>query len=916
MESSIKQILSDNRADGVIQTHVSMIEPKGSFHFQHNIFPTFWENYCDAIYSDENYIFGIAEKSQSCIPVMVDADIKIKKDENMKIFEGEHIYSDNHVKRVIKIYQDILKMVVDNCDDSLLTCVLLEKPIYYIDGNDVNYAKNGFHLHFPKIFLKKEDQIVHIFERVKDTIKEEQVFSDIGIEKSENVIDKAPCVNPWLLYGSRKNEMMSPYKVTKIFDHNLKEISPIKAFKKYDIFDENQNKIKITKKIEYYYPRIFSIIPYNRKIAYVKSNLTIPIREKMRKKQNEKDTTKNKHNYSNQSIDDILKIASRMINMLNPERADDRNDWMVIGWILFNIGEGNDTALTLWLEFSQLSDKYDESKCVYEWERMIKKDYTIGTLRFLAEKDNPESYKKFKDEQSKKFINDSLNGSHTDLAKLLHSENSNDFVCASIKNSLWYQYKNHKWTEIEDGTYLRNIISSDIEPKYKKMKKEIYDQLSEEEDKSMKSMYNERLKRIEKITSRLGDTSFKNSVMVECKHIFFDDRFKEKLDQNPNIIGFTNGVYDFNLNEFRDGRPEDFISKTLPIDYKEFSETDEEVQSVILFLKQIFPDNQIRKYFCDTYSDLFIGGNNQKKIYMWTGDGDNGKSITQKFIEMMLGQLSIKFNTQYFTGKKISSGSANPELSRAAPPVRLATMEEPDADEQLNIGELKKLSGGDSFWARDLFEKGKNTREVFPMFMLTFICNKLPKLKHADKATWSRIRVIPFESTFVDGKDCPSTHEEQIKQKRFLMDKNFTSKIPALVPAFAWYLIQWRQRVKGVIEEPEKVMDATELYRKRNDLYRQYMSEHITEDVCKYISMSELYSNFKEWFKEGFPNMTLPIKNEVKEYFEKIWGEPEKGGRWKGYRFRTIEEEIERGDAVVMDASDFLEEPEFMGPPM
>ena len=48
-------------------------------------------------------------------------------------------------------------------------------------------------------------------------------------------------------------------------------------------------------------------------------------------------------------------------------------------------------------------------------------------------------------------------------------------------------------------------------------------------------------------------------------------------------------------------------------------------------------------------------------------------------------------------------------------------MEEPNADEQLNIGELKKLSGGDSYWARDLFEKGKSTREVFPMFMITFI---------------------------------------------------------------------------------------------------------------------------------------------------------------------------------------------------
>ena len=42
----------------------------------------------------------------------------------------------------------------------------------------------------------------------------------------------------------------------------------------------------------------------------------------------------------------------------------------------------------------------------------------------------------------------------------------------------------------------------------------------------------------------------------------------------------------------------------------------------------------------------------EKKVYLWTGEGDNGKSITQTFFEKMLGELAIKFNTQYFTGKK------------------------------------------------------------------------------------------------------------------------------------------------------------------------------------------------------------------------------------------------------------------------
>ena len=303
--------------------------------------------------------------------------------------------------------------------------------------------------------------------------------------------------------------------------------------------------------------------------------------------------------------------------------------------------------------------------------------------------------------------------------------------------------------------------------------------------------------------------------------------------------------------------------------------------------------------------DIFVGGNNQKKVYLWTGDGDNGKSITQMFLDEMLGELAIKFNTQYFTGKKVASGSANPELARAAPPVRSATMEEPDADETLNIGELKKLSGGDKFWARDLFEKGKKTREVTPMFMLTFICNKLPKLKYSDKATWNRLRVLPFESTFVEpGEPCPETLEEQLKQKRFPMDKDLKHKIPGMVSAFAWYLLDWRKKV-GAHKEPEKVREATAIYRRQNDIYRQFIEECIMEGDA-WLSLTEIYAQFKEWFKEGWPNMSLPIKNEVKEYFEKLWGVSDRGVKWHGYKIRTLQDELDDGSAVILDENDLV----------
>ena len=899
MNPSVEQILRENYVDGVFHTHVSMLQPRGKFQFNREKLESFWDVYCEKIIENEDAIVGVAEKPQHYMPVLADVDLKVKETDDIEF--AEHLYNESHVKQLIDVYQSVLRNIVDGCTDEHLLCVLLEKPMYYISAGATSYAKNGFHLHFPNLFLSKIDQEVHLIPRVKDATQELRIFGDLGYEDSSVVIDKACCTVPWLIYGSRKSEDMDPYKVTKVFTSDGSEISLEEAFRNYRIYDMREKTIAIRDRVKFFLPRILSIIPYGRPTQEVVQGLISPLKGKLQEQK-----VKNKKPLK-VSVEEDLKTAEKILPMLADFRAEERNEWVTIGWILYNIGDASPQALDLWMDFSaRCEEKYDEANCIYEWERMVKKDLTLGTLKYFASIDSPQLYKEFKKEQAEHYVKESLNGSHNDVAKVLFSEYGTEFVCASIAGKTWFQFRDHRWEEIEEGVFLREKISEDVVLKYSEMGSDLFAKLAGNHDKGEEAMFNARLKQVQKIINNLKASPYKSNIMKEAMEVFYDRRFKQKLDQNPYIIGFKNGVYDLKLNEFRSGRPEDFVNKNMPIEYKEYNESDEIVQNVIEFLIKVFPDESIRTYFLDTYSDIFVGGNKQKKVYMWTGEGDNAKSITQKFFELMLGELAIKFNTQYFTGKKVASGSANPELSRAAPPVRHATMEEPDADEQLNIGELKKLSGGDSYWARDLFERGKSTREVFPMFTLTFICNKLPKLKYSDKATWNRIRVIPFESTFVEPSEpCPSTLEEQLRQKRFPMDKEFGKKIPDMVSAFAWYLLQWRQKV-SVRVEPAKVREATAIYRRQNDIYRQFIEESITEDKNASLTITEMYAQFKEWFKEGWPNMSLPIKNEVKEYFDRLWGDAERGVKWNGYRIRTLQDDVDSGDVIILEDDDLV----------
>jgi hypothetical protein len=237
MNTTISKFLKKYYVDGVIHTHVSLINPKGKFQFNREAFENFWDIYCGMIKNDDdnNIIVGIAEKATPHLPVLCDIDIKVE--DTFDLEDREHIYTEENLINVIQIYQSVLREIVEDCTDDNLLCVVLEKPIYIKSEKDIKYIKNGFHLHFPNCFLSKVDQEVHVIPRVQDSLREMKIFENLGFEDSGALVDKSCCKVPWLLYGSRKREDMLPYKVTKVIDSSGNELELEDAFKYYNIFD-------------------------------------------------------------------------------------------------------------------------------------------------------------------------------------------------------------------------------------------------------------------------------------------------------------------------------------------------------------------------------------------------------------------------------------------------------------------------------------------------------------------------------------------------------------------------------------------------------------------------------------------------------------------------------------------------------
>jgi P4 family phage/plasmid primase-like protien len=853
--------------DNKNHTHISLNFPKQMYSLSLDDMQQFWSKYLIEV--QNNSKLYIAEKPENEMPILVDVDIKMEKNikTNYDLNKKRLLYDGKTVKTIIQIcietLQSILNLKHVDKETDIFTCVVLEKNPYEIKVNNNIFIKNGFHLHFPKIFLNKISQQVYFFPLIIQ--KTNKLFS-------YNIIDDNIIHNHWLLYGSCKS-YCKPYLVTECYNKNLEKITLLEGFKDYNYklyFNEKRVTFTTEKQIIIYLPRILSIFFYNR-LQYLFSPITsviTPLFDKF------KERRINRKEYSAIDIRNNLKTAAKLLEMLSISRSEEYITWLHVGFCLWNISEGDEEGLSMWLEFSEkCPEKFQEEKCISLWNQMVDNKFTIRTLMYFAKQDNPEQYNKWLSEIFTKTFDIYSDFTHSQVANMLYLEYCNEFVCTSITNKTWYQFENNIWKQVDKGITLRSRISCDDGIVIKKIlniiKKMRAEKKNNSEDDERNESNEKKIKKLEKLILKCKTTTFKNNIMTEAQEYFYDKDFLTKLDKDRNIIAFTNGVYDFNHNIFRCGQPQDYLGKYLPIKYTVYNKFHSDILNLENFFIKVFPDDDIREYFLQYISKVFIGGNEDKLVYFWLGEGNNGKTITQTLIEQMLGDFSVKLNTTLITGKKTNNGTANPELARMGGGVRWAVIEEPNPDEIIQPGIFKSLTGNDSFFARDLFEKGKETKEINPMFKLNIICNKLPNIKDADKATWNRIKVIPFESTFVS--DFQNDDFEQcLKEKTFPMDSKLVSKLKNMTEPLAWYLIEYWNNSKYVdIIEPNKVRVATMKYKEENDIYKQFINLYVRNtNENTTIEFKTVFTLFKQWFLEEFHNGKVPKKSDIKYHFE------------------------------------------------
>ena len=795
-------------------THVVLYGEKGSWNLPFDKKNDFLLDYCT--FDRQWYI---AEKPGTTCPILVDVDLKrdIEPEEELENIDSERnvsLYSRQDVVDLVIHYQTILKEnIIDISTDNLI-CFLLEKPSRLEKG----VRKHGFHLHFPKIFVTISD-FKYLFQK----------FNTFRFPL-DDVSNKT-----WLMYGSTKTKNQQPYIATACFQDG-----GIEANLEYTVLSWPLEEIFSNLSVAAKLVNILSINPLGKttlkvKYSFSAGNNRVVIYE------DEDDGSCDSCDYT---------LLEKLVDILKPERADEYNTWWEIGIILYNVTKGSRRGLDLFHKFSKLSIKYDAKSVDDLWSHTTQsstgKRKKLGSLIFFCRQDDANATKQIIFESRDKWIPD------TDYRLAIDFHQRFPDILLYCPFNGWYKFDAHCWKCLKDETLYVIPLLIETSNWYRK--------------RLNLTNCDEEKKQIRNVIKKLETNASQLTIIKESAHLYHIEDIHLLMNTNPYLICFQNGVYDLQALKFRDGNVQDLLSTKLPVYYKQ--PTREELDIFLNFFNHIFPDKELFDYFFYITCELFVGGNHDKIGQFWTGVGNNGKSVTQKLFEIMLGPFGSKLPTTVITTKKVKAGAASPELAKLVGGVRWTVFEEFNEDELINHGMFKLLTGNDSLYARALYKDGITFQ---PFFKLIAICNDLPRFRGDDEATWIRVRVIPFESQFCEYP--PEDEHEQRRTKTFKIDKNIERHFKVMSQTLAWFLIDRlkEKRQQNVqLPIPQKVTEATKKYQLKSNRFMYFCSAVLEPcEPSEATPIEELYQMARQFWKIYFSQEILEY-NEFKDGMQKL----------------------------------------------
>jgi putative DNA primase/helicase len=221
----------------------------------------------------------------------------------------------------------------------------------------------------------------------------------------------------------------------------------------------------------------------------------------------------------------------------------------------------------------------------------------------------------------------------------------------------------------------------------------------------------------------------------------------EQLDAAPWLLNVQNGTIDLRTGHLKPHDRDDLITRICPIAYDPTA-LDERFE---MFLGDILPDQDVEWYVQKALGYSTTGDAREGNLFLPYGETHTGKTTLLEAVKSTLGDYAITVDVETLTGSQRNrDGSrARYDLVRLIG-TRFAVSTEVPAGAKLDDALVKKLTGGDTFVARGVYEReGQEARATFSIWLGS---NYRPRVRDDDDAVWQRVRQIPFDQQHAGAK--------------------------------------------------------------------------------------------------------------------------------------------------------------------
>jgi P4 family phage/plasmid primase-like protien len=913
---------SAKNENGQVSTHTRIPDKElniygGSYIIPKEELTTFYNLYYDHIFVKKRKEYLTEKQLENGGPMAVDFDFRYKYDIDVRQHTKEHIQD------MVLLYLEEIKEYFIFTENTPFNIFVFEKPnVNRLE--DKSITKDGIHM----IIGVQIDHTMQMMIRDKMIEKLPEIW-DLPLENTwESVLDDGISKGKtnWQLFGSRKPgneayELSQHFILTydsadgefmmdemKVSDFDLKN-----NFEKVSVQCDSNPKFEINPKIiDAYNKRLENKgVKIKKPASKTKVNLLIEDEENTEEEYISLNEIKDKETldravalvFKNLKQTDYEVRETHEYTQILPEKYYQPGSHLLNRMVAFALKNTDERLFLSWVSLrSKASDfDYNTIPALYaEWKKFhranqTKDKVTKRSIMYWAKQDNFNGYETVKKGTIQYFINESLTSqTEYDLAQVLKQMYKDRYVCVSYdKKGIWYVFKNHRWV-IDRGLSLREKISKEMFDLYSNKSDDCHNEYHHYEASDDRAEFlKKQIKIICDIKTKLKKTGDKNNILREAAEIFYDDEFIRNMDTNKHLMCFNNGVVDFKNKVFRDGYPEDYITKTTKNNYVPYDENNEEFQKISCeikdFMNNLFPIPDLNKYMYDHLASCLIGTNKNQTFNVYHGSGSNGKSIIADLMSVTLGEYKGTVPITLVTDVRGKIGGTSDEVLKLKG-VRYAVMQEPSKGVKLNEGIMKELTGGDPIQARGLYSES----EIFePQFSLVVCTNNLFDIESNDDGTWRRIRKCDFLSKFIDEGE---TYNEETPYI-FLKDKSLKDKLPSFAPVFASMLVNRAFETDGIVEDCPTVLNASNKYRKGQDHIAAFVSDKVmkTSDPKDRIKKTELKKEFDIWFQESQGSRKVPKGEELYEYMNKKFGQPKSTG-W--HNVKIVYPDKEEEDAL------------------